>query len=77
MADMSPRKVPMPEQDPAVRNRNFREVARGYTPEMAMQEAQRCLQCRHKPCIAGCPVNVEIPVSSPSWLPVNSMRLMT
>ncbi|MDW7658480.1 MAG: NADPH-dependent glutamate synthase [Bacillota bacterium] len=61
MPDLSPQKVPMPEQDPAVRNKNFREVAQGYTPEMAMKEAQRCLQCRHKPCIAGCPVNVEIP----------------
>lgn len=61
MPDMSPQKVPMPEQDPAVRNKNFREVTLGYTPEMAMQEAKRCLQCRHKPCIAGCPVNVEIP----------------
>lgn len=61
MADMSPKKVPMPEQNPADRVRNFREVAQGYTPEQAMQEAGRCLQCRHKPCMQGCPVNVEIP----------------
>ncbi|NLB45351.1 MAG: NADPH-dependent glutamate synthase, partial [Clostridiaceae bacterium] len=61
MADMSPKKVPMPEQNPAERIRNFREVAQGYTPEQAMQEAKRCLQCRHKPCMLGCPVNVDIP----------------
>jgi glutamate synthase (NADPH/NADH) small chain len=51
----------MPEQAPDVRNRNFREVALGYTPEMAVEEAKRCLNCKHKPCVAGCPVNVKIP----------------
>ena len=51
----------MPEQKPEVRNKNFAEVAFGYTPEMAMEEARRCLQCKNKPCIAGCPVNVRIP----------------
>ena len=61
MPNMSPRKVAMPEQAPDVRNRNFREVALGYTPEMAVEEAQRCLGCKHKPCVAGCPVNVKIP----------------
>lgn len=61
MANLSPRKVPMPEQDAAERSRNFREVALGYTAEMAMEEAGRCLNCRHKPCMDGCPVNVEIP----------------
>ncbi|MDO5733713.1 MAG: NADPH-dependent glutamate synthase [Eubacteriales bacterium] len=59
--NMSLVKVPMPEQDPNVRNKNFFEVASGYTPEMAMEEALRCLQCKHKPCVGGCPVNVRIP----------------
>jgi glutamate synthase (NADPH/NADH) small chain len=58
---MSLNKVKMPEQDPNVRNRNFLEVALGYTEEMAKEEAQRCLQCKNKPCVAGCPVNVKIP----------------
>jgi len=58
---MSPKKVPMPEQDPNVRNKNFLEVALGYTEEMAKEEAQRCLQCKHRPCVEGCPVNVQIP----------------
>ncbi len=61
MPNMSPKKIAMPEQAPDVRNRNFREVTLGYTPEMAMEEATRCLNCKHKPCIAGCPVNVKIP----------------
>ena len=51
----------MPEQDPNVRNKNFDEVALGYTPEMAMEEARRCLHCKHRPCVGGCPVNVPIP----------------
>nr|WP_298875799.1 NADPH-dependent glutamate synthase [uncultured Mogibacterium sp.] len=59
--NMSLEKVKMPEQDPNVRNRNFEEVALGYTPEMAIEEAQRCLHCKHKPCVNGCPVNVPIP----------------
>jgi len=54
-------KTPMPEQDPLVRNRNFYEVSTGYTEEMALEEAARCLNCKHKPCIHGCPVNVKIP----------------
>ena len=61
MANMSLQKVKMPEQDPLVRNRNFYEVALGYTEEMAMEEAQRCLNCKNKPCVSGCPVNVRIP----------------
>ncbi len=61
MPNLSPKKVTMPEQAPDIRNRNFREVALGYTAEMAVEEAQRCLNCKHKPCIAGCPVNVKIP----------------
>ncbi len=61
MANMIATKTPMPEQDPNVRNKNFLEVALGYTPEMAVEEAKRCLNCKHKPCVAGCPVNVRIP----------------
>lgn len=54
-------KVPMPEQDALVRNSNFSEVTTGYTEEMALEEAARCLHCKHKPCVNGCPVNVYIP----------------
>ncbi len=61
MADMSLKKVRMPEQDPDIRKRNFNEVALGYTEEMAVKEAQRCINCKHKPCIKGCPVSVDIP----------------
>ena len=58
---MSPVKVKMPEQEPNVRNKNFKEVALGYTPEQAKEEAERCLNCRHTPCMNGCPVGVPIP----------------
>ena len=58
---MSPVKVKMPEQAPTVRNKNFSEVALGYTVEMALEEAQRCLNCKNSPCVSGCPVNVPIP----------------
>jgi len=58
---MSQKKVPMPEQDPNIRNKNFSEVSLGYTPEMAIEEATRCLNCKNKPCAAGCPVCVRIP----------------
>lgn len=61
MADMSPKKTEMPHLDPLVRNKNFEEVALGYTEEMAMAEAKRCLHCKNKPCVSGCPVNVQIP----------------
>ena len=61
MPNMSMTKIPMPEQDPKVRNHNFQEVAQGYTAEMAVEEAQRCLNCKHKPCVGGCPVNIRIP----------------
>lgn len=61
MPNMSLTKVPMPEQDPNVRNKNFLEVSMGYTEEMAMEEASRCLNCKNKPCVSGCPVNVRIP----------------
>ena len=61
MPNMSLVKNPMPEQDPKVRARNFEEVTLGYTEEMAINAAQRCLNCKHMPCVAGCPVNVQIP----------------
>ncbi len=61
MANMSMTKVPMPEQEPDVRNKNFKEVALGYTKEMAMEEATRCLNCKNPLCMQGCPVNVPIP----------------
>lgn len=61
MANMDPIKCPMPVQDPNVRNGNFEEVALGYTYDMAVNEAKRCLGCKHKPCVAGCPVGIDIP----------------
>lgn len=61
MPNMSLSKVPMPEQEPQIRARNFKEVTLGYTKEMAMEEAQRCLNCKNKPCVSGCPVGVRIP----------------
>lgn len=56
-----PKKNPMPTQDPAVRARNFEEVALGYTEEVALKEADRCLNCKARPCVGGCPVNINIP----------------
>ena len=61
MPNMSLKKNPMPEQEPAIRAANFKEVALGYTREIAMEEADRCLNCKHAPCVTGCPVNVPIP----------------
>lgn len=61
MPNMSLKKVSMPEQEPNIRNKNFLEVTTGYTEEMAVEEATRCLHCKNKPCVAGCPVNVHIP----------------
>lgn len=61
MANMSLTKNPMPEQEPLVRNKNFEEVSLGYSKEAAMDEATRCLNCKNKPCVSGCPVNVKIP----------------
>ena len=58
--DKIPR-VSMPEQEPAVRARNFLEVPTGYTAEMAMKEAQRCIQCKKPGCVNGCPVGIDIP----------------
>ena len=60
-ANMSLVKNPMPEQEPLVRNKNFEEVALGYTAETAMDEAKRCLNCKKPKCREGCPVNVRIP----------------
>lgn len=54
-------KNPMPSQDPNVRNHNFLEVALGYTEEMAIDEAKRCLQCKNPKCMGGCPVHIHIP----------------
>ena len=59
--NMAPKKNPMPSQDPKVRAHNFKEVAEGYTEEMAIDEAKRCLGCPNTPCIAHCPVNINIP----------------
>ena len=59
--NMDPKKCPMPCQAPDVRNKNFDEVATGYTAEMAIAEAKRCLQCPKKPCVEGCPVSIAIP----------------
>ncbi len=61
MANMKIPRTAMPQQEPAVRARNFLEVATGYTMEMALDEASRCLHCKNKPCVSGCPVNIEIP----------------
>ena len=61
MANMSPKKNEMPTQAPDVRNKNFSEVALGYTKEQAMDEATRCLHCPKQPCVSGCPVQVHIP----------------
>ena len=61
MANMKLTKNPMPEQDPEIRSHNFDEVALGYTAEMAIDEAKRCLNCRNPQCRTGCPVSVRIP----------------
>lgn len=61
MANMSPNKNPMPAQEPEVRCKNFLEVALGYSEETAIDEAKRCLGCKHKPCVSGCPVGIDIP----------------
>ncbi len=61
MANMSPYKNKMPHQNPDIRNKNFDEVALGYTEEQAVDEAKRCLNCKNRPCISGCPVGIHIP----------------
>lgn len=59
--NLSLTKTPMPHQDPSVRAKNFEEVALGYTKEQAIEEAKRCLNCKNKPCVGGCPVKIYIP----------------
>ena len=61
MPNMTPKKTPMPSQDPKVRAHNFLEVSQGYSAEMAQNEAARCLNCKHRPCVSGCPVHIQIP----------------
>ncbi|MCI8920536.1 MAG: NADPH-dependent glutamate synthase [Acutalibacter sp.] len=61
MPNMSLKKNEMPSQAPDLRSKNFLEVALGYTEEQALDEAQRCLHCKNKPCVSGCPVQVRIP----------------
>ncbi|MCF0115267.1 MAG: NADPH-dependent glutamate synthase [Erysipelotrichaceae bacterium] len=58
---INPKKHPMPTQEPEVRAHNFKEVAIGYTAEIAVEEANRCLNCKNRPCVNGCPVNINIP----------------
>ena len=59
--NMNPKKNPMPSLDPNIRNKNFFEVALGYTEQMAIDEAKRCLQCKNPKCMGGCPVHIHIP----------------
>ena len=61
MPNMNPKKLPAREQAPEVRSHNFEEVSQGYDEAMAVEEAERCLHCKHQPCVSGCPVNVRIP----------------
>ena len=61
MPNMSLKKNEMPVQNPDERNKNFEEVALGYTEEQAIDEAKRCLNCKNKPCMTGCPVQIDIP----------------
>ncbi len=61
MINMSPKKNPMPEQPADIRNKNFEEVSLGYTEEQAIDEAKRCMNCKNKPCVGGCPVHIHIP----------------
>lgn len=61
MPNMSLKRNEMPTQPACERNKNFKEVALGYSAEQAIDEAQRCLHCKHKPCVSGCPVNIHIP----------------
>ena len=59
--NMQPKKHPMPVQEPSERNKNFKEVALGYDAQTAINEAKRCLNCKNKPCVSGCPVGIDIP----------------
>ena len=62
MANMTLKKCPMPTQSPEIRKNNFSEVALGYSEEQAVEEASRCLNCKNKPCVSGCPVSIDIPL---------------
>lgn len=59
--NMQPKKHPIPVQEPSERNKNFKEVALGYDAQTAIDEAKRCLNCKNKPCVSGCPVGIDIP----------------
>ena len=61
MANMNPKRNEMPTQDASVRAHNFDEVALGYSEEIAIDEANRCLNCKNMPCVSGCPVRIQIP----------------
>ncbi len=61
MPKLNLNRVPMPKQEPKTRARNFGEVAQGYNAEQTLAEANRCIQCPKRPCVTGCPVNVDIP----------------
>ena len=76
MPNMDPKKCPMPSQEPNVRNKNFKEVALGYTEEMAVNEAKRCLQCKNHPAAAAAPLKLIFPASS-STLPRATLRPLT
>ena len=60
MPNMTLQKTPAREQEPNIRNKNFKEVSQGYDEELALNEASRCLNCKNMPCVSGCPVNVRI-----------------
>lgn len=82
MPNMNKNRVPMPEQDSSVRAKNFNEVSLGYTEKMACEEAQRCLNCKNKPCVDACPVNVDIPafiklISDGKFIEANSKIVET
>ena len=61
MPNMSLKKNEMPAQEPNIRNKNFDEVALGYSEAQAVDEAERCLNCKNRPCVSGCPVSIDIP----------------
>ena len=73
---IDPKKHEMPSQEPAVRAHNFKEVALGYTMEVAVEEAKRCLNCKTQPCVSGCPVNINIPEASLKKHTRSSTRLL-
>ena len=76
MINKSKEKNKMPCLNPNERNKNFEEVALGYSQEDAIKEAQRCLNCKNKPCVSGCPVGVKIPEFIEKLLKANLMKRM-